>query len=580
MTDGDDPTPKIQRKRGISIIWLLPMLAVGLGGWLAYEQFQDRGPTVTITFAQAAGIEAGKTKIRLRDVAVGTVNTVTVAPDLNSVQITAEMVKGANEYLTQNTQFWLVQPEIGVTGVSGLSTLLSGVYIGIEPSREGDSQLEFKGLESPPPLPASTPGKRFLLTTDTLGPIREESIVYYRDVEVGKVTGYVLGGDDPIRKGDIQCPMSDQLTASEFVVEIFVNSPFDARVTNEVAFRNASGFSASIENDTLSFEVVSLSALIAGGVSFGPLPDARKVGVQSAAKCASYRLFQREADVVVAERTTVAPFLLLFKDDVGGLSRDAAVRFRGIQVGKVTNVSLEVDIVGDSVSIPVEIEMFGGVIDLSGVINRTGQDIHEIPPQDRLRLLVTQEGLRAQLATSNIFTGAKEIKLEFFPDRPPATWTERDGIGIIPTVPSTFDQLTTSVQTVLAKLAALPLDQIGADAAKVLQNIETITANPAIGATIQDAGAAAASIRDLADRLDNQIAPLLADARSATSSAKSALESAQRTMNSAEGLINNSADVPYTATQALIEVRSMARSIRAFADYLERNPAALVRGRQ
>ena len=166
----DPPEAAIQRRRGISIVWLIPIVAALIGAFLAYRAYTEKGPTITLTFQTAEGLEAGKTKLRYLDVEVGTARTVAIAPDLKHIIVTAEMVPGAEAYLRERTSFWIVKPRIGVGGVSGLGTLLSGAYIGLAPG-EGASTRAFAGLEEPPPIDANQAGRRYTLTASSLGSI-------------------------------------------------------------------------------------------------------------------------------------------------------------------------------------------------------------------------------------------------------------------------------------------------------------------------------------------------------------------------------------------------------------------------
>ena len=162
----EPPQAAVSKRRGISMVWLIPLVALLIGAFLGYRAYISQGPTITIGFETAEGLEAGKTKIRYLDVVVGTVDAVDIAPDLKRIVVTASMVPGASEYLREQTRFWIVKPRIGVGGVSGLGTLLSGAYIGLAPG-DGAAARQFTGLEEPPPISANVPGQARL---DTVGP--------------------------------------------------------------------------------------------------------------------------------------------------------------------------------------------------------------------------------------------------------------------------------------------------------------------------------------------------------------------------------------------------------------------------
>src|SRR5215211_6136348 len=203
------PAAMVKRRRGISIVWAIPIVAALIGAFLAYRAYTERGPTITLTFRTAEGLEAGKTKLRYLDVEVGTAQTVTIAPDLKHIIVSAEMVPGAEAYLRERTSFWIVKPRIGVGGVSGLGTLLSGAYIGLAPG-EGASSRAFAGLEEPPPIDANQAGRRYTLTAASLGSISRGAPIFYRGLDIGQVLDHQLAPD-----------------ARSLQISIFVRAPHD-----------------------------------------------------------------------------------------------------------------------------------------------------------------------------------------------------------------------------------------------------------------------------------------------------------------------------------------------------------------
>ena len=146
-----------EESKGFPVVWLLPLVALLVGGWLFYKTMSEKGPEIRISFETAEGIEAGKTQIKFREVTVGKVDTVEISDDLKTVLLTATMEAGTDAYLTDASRFWVVKPRVGAGGVSGLGTLLSGAYIAFEPNTTGNKQRTFVGLENPP-LSARTRG--------------------------------------------------------------------------------------------------------------------------------------------------------------------------------------------------------------------------------------------------------------------------------------------------------------------------------------------------------------------------------------------------------------------------------------
>jgi paraquat-inducible protein B len=167
-SEGEMPEVAVTTRPKISTVWIIPIIAVLVGAWLAYSTISEQGPTISIIFESAEGLEAGKTKLKFKDVEVGSVETVSLTDDLSGVLVTASLIHGAEKYLTDTTRFWVVRPRFGASGVSGLGTLVSGAFVEIDPGKSGEPQKAFKGLEKPPVIKANAPGRQYVLKTDKL----------------------------------------------------------------------------------------------------------------------------------------------------------------------------------------------------------------------------------------------------------------------------------------------------------------------------------------------------------------------------------------------------------------------------
>src|SRR3954452_16128206 len=155
-------------RRRLSVVWLVPLVAAAIAAWLAVTTLREKGPTVSVAVKTAEGLEAGKTKVRYKDIEVGTVGDVRLSDDLKGVVAVAELRKQVEPFMTEGTRWWVVRPRVGASGVSGLGTLISGAYIGLDPG-QGERTLSFTGLEEPPPMTSDVPGRRFALHADGLG---------------------------------------------------------------------------------------------------------------------------------------------------------------------------------------------------------------------------------------------------------------------------------------------------------------------------------------------------------------------------------------------------------------------------
>src|SRR3954453_1050680 len=188
------PAAKVRRSKGISLVWLIPIVAAAIAGWLAWTTYAQQGPQIRISFESAEGLEAGKTKITYRNVDIGTVETVRLSPDLKRIVVTARLGDDSGPFLTSGTRYWIVRPRVGTGGVSGLGTLVSAPYLEVAPG-PGAYARDFPGLEEQPETRSSQPGHTFVLRANSLGSLGRGAPIYYRGVEAGQVLGYELAPD-------------------------------------------------------------------------------------------------------------------------------------------------------------------------------------------------------------------------------------------------------------------------------------------------------------------------------------------------------------------------------------------------
>src|SRR5262245_2197110 len=246
-----------RRRQRISIVWAIPILAAVVAIGIAIQRIMSEGPTITIIVKSAGGVEAGKTFVKYKDVNIGQVTAVQLSQDHSRVEVTAKIDKSAAGLMVEDAKFWVVEPRVTLSGVSGLGTLLSGNFIGFEVGKSSKSQRRFTGLEVPPIVTGDQPGRRFVLRTDNLGSLGIGSPIYYRRIQAGQVIGYDLASD-----------------GRQIDVKIFVNSPYDRFVIPETRFWNASGIDVSVGAGGVDVRTQSLVALLAGGLAFDTPPFA------------------------------------------------------------------------------------------------------------------------------------------------------------------------------------------------------------------------------------------------------------------------------------------------------------------
>ncbi|GAU06764.1 MULTISPECIES: intermembrane transport protein PqiB [Burkholderia cepacia complex] len=527
MPPFDLPQAEIRpRSRWIpSLVWIVPLLCALIGLSLVIRTAAATGPTITVTFVNAEGLEAGKTKVRYKDVDIGSVQTITLTPDFKRVLVSIRLTREAARFANRDTRFWVVRPRVGATGISGLGTLLSGAYIGADLGRSPQKQTDFTGLETPPAVTADQQGRRYLLHADSLGSIDIGSPVFYRHLQVGQVVGFSLDKD-----------------GTGVDVQAFVKAPYDRYVGTNTRWWHASGVDLRLDSSGLKLNTQSLATVIVGGLAFqSPTgqPD-----VPQAADNASFRLASDEADAMRDPDGTPLMVIMRFDQSLRGLSVGAPVDLRGIALGQVTNIGIEYNEHARNFSMKVTMALYPSRLSRHSDTALPAPDTaggHEL-----LEHLVVQ-GLRGQLRTGSLLTGQLYVALDMFPKAPRASVDVRRTPVELPTVPNTLDELQVQIADIARKLDQVPFDRIGANLNGALEN-----ANRLFG------------------HLDTNVVP----------QARDTLASAQRTFNTAESALRQDSPMQSDVHEAMQELTRTLQSLNALADYLERHPESLVFGKK
>lgn len=521
------------KRRRFAPIWLVPIAAVVIAGWLGWKTYSQRGPLITITFASAEGIEAGRTRVMLRNVEVGVVEFLDLSRDLSRAEIHARMHSDLKEHLTTGARFWVVRPRLGVGGVSGLGTLFSGVYIEMEPGK-GSRTEDFKGLEEPPVLPPSGEGRSFVLRAMSLGSLSRGSPVYYRGVQVGEVLGATLATD-----------------AQSVAVNIFIRGPHDTLVRPSTRFWNASGIEVSAGGPGFKARAESLQAVILGGIAFDTRPES--ASEPPSPNNSEFWLFADKDDALNTPYGPQVSYRVHFGGSVRGVDIGTPVELLGIRVGRVTDVRLEGE--AGRLRVPVTLTLDPERVLLHrGELPTEGQQLQQ-STNAQMELLVAR-GLRAELQTGNLLTGTKVVALSFHPHAPKARLSFGGRYPELPAVPGTgFDDMTESATRLLA------------DARTLVQGANRVLRSPELAGTLKN-------LDELTREASTHIGPTM-------QSLQGASVQLEKTLSATSGLLGSStAAGTGELPRALRDLREASRSVRLLADYLERHPEALVQGKR
>ena len=508
MPDTDAPTGQIPesktiapKKMRMSVVWIVPIIAALIGAWVAVTTIMNQGPKITIIFRSAEGIEAGKTKIRYNGVDIGTVRSIRLTDDHRRVIATAEMAPRTEDFLVEDTRFWVVTPRISGASVTGLGTLVSGAYIGLEIGKSTKKQSAFTALDEPPVVTGDAPGCFFILKTTDLGSIDYGAPIYFRRLKVGEVASYELDKDGRM-----------------LTVKIFVYAPYDKYVTAETRFWQESGIDVSLDASGVSVQTPSVLSMLIGGLVF----ETPTIGPALPPACANteFTLYANRAEAYMPPPKDPHTYQLLFGHSVRGLTPGAPVEFKGIRIGRVEDVQPLFDATKPDLNILVTVSVDAqrlGVKVRGSAAKATKNAAIYRPIIDAM----VSRGLRAQLRTGSLVTGALYVAFDYFPDVPPykVDWTQKP--PRIATVPGKLEGLDASIESIVKKLDQVQYQEIGNDLRKTLSGVD----------------------RTLA------------------------------------GVDQTLAGVDQELPNALREMNSAARALRSLADYLDRHPEALIKGK-
>ncbi len=491
----------VPKKRArLSVVWIIPILVALVAIGVAIQRILNEGPTINIVFKAAEGIEAGKTFVKYKDV-------------------------------------------VSLSGISGLSTLLSGNYIGFDAGKSDRSQRTFTALDVPPIITGQA-GRQFVLNADDLGSLAVGSPIYYRRLPVGQVIAYDLAAD-----------------GKSVQIKVFVNAPYDKYVTSETRFWNASGLDVSVNANGVDVHTESVAALLVGGLAF----DKPSFSSQAAGAAANsvFTLYRDRSTAMKVPDPVARRFVLHFRESLRGLAVGAPVTFLGLPAGEVASIGLSFDAAKADIRPRVVISFYPErlIASTEQGASLRAQDEDKSKRDLLLKRLIEERGLRGQLRSGNLITGQLYVAFDYFANAPKVKINLSPETPELPVVPGPVVDLEAKLASILDKVDKLPLAAIGNDLKKDLE---------ALDQTLQNA-------KQLLSDVDVQLVPEL---RSDLEGLQRTLAAVERAMNSADTtLLGADAPAQQELRAALQEFARAAQSVRALTDYLERHPESALRGK-
>lgn len=524
-----EPRAVVRRTRRWSSVWVVPIVAFLLAGWLVWEHFHGEGVRAHVNFETADGIENGKTEIRCRSVKVGMVENTKLSKDLSSVTVEIRIDRSESHLLRGGTRFWVVKARFSGASISGLNTIFRGSYIEMDPGEGPEGVDEFKGLEAPPVTGSNVPGLRLVLAAEEGGSLAVGSPIYFRGFQVGQVESRMFD----VKQKQTRC-------------DIFIRQEYAELVHQGTCFWNSGGFDVSAGADGLRIHTPSLQAIFSGGVSFDVPLDS--VPGTVAASGAIYKLFKDEAAAKSSVFSPQHKILLLFNQSVRGLTKGAPVEFRGLSLGRVSDISFKYAPEGEK-RVPVLIEIDPKIL-RDAVQNREDEPA--------FLSIAVRHGLRARLGTSSLLTGTLFVDIDFVPEAPPAELWHYGTYDVLPTVSSGLVQLEEKVNAILSKIDALPLDETLRKFGTTADSITSVSAEAR--ATLDEAHKLLAN--DKAQKIPEEIDATLDKIRDSVSS------------------LGPNGAVQGDLRRTLDELRAALRSIKALSENLEQKPNSLIFGNE
>ena len=512
-----------EKRKRISTVWIVPIVALVVGAWLIIQSISQQGTVIHITFKSAEGVTADKTLIKYKDIQVGKVTEVKFSNDLKSVIVTAEMDKSMDPYLSEETEFWIKTAQLSLNKVEGLDTLLSGVYIMMNPKKGVEKVKHFKGLDHMPVISADSLGTTYLLKANSLGSLDIGSPIYYKRLPAGRVAGYHLDPD-----------------GRHITLKVFIKTPFDKLIDTHTRFWNASGITANIGTDGVEIRTESLTAILAGGIAFDNFTNTSHS--KKAPKGYQFTLYTTKKEAKKMHYSKEIFFWVNFDSSIRGLSEGAPVEFRGVKIGEVVSYSLIGDADKAQFQIPILIKIEP---ERFMVFPQNTSKAHQVNTVVLKKLI--DNGFRAQLKSGNLLTGELYVDLDMHKDVPPVALTQKDGLYVLPTVPATIETLKSDIKTVLDRISAIPFEEIGKELELTLKEVRTGTI-PQLNETIQ--------------------------------STDTMMKGAGSTMQALQkNYLDSNADVNKKIIRLLDEMTRTSRSVKNLTDYLQRHPESLIQGK-
>ncbi len=536
------------------LVWAVPLAALIAVGYLAIHAWARRGEVITVTFKRAADARPGDTKVLYQGVEAGHLLKIVPNEDGHRLDFKLRLVPEAKPGLNSNARFWLIGASANFTDFSSLKAVVSGVAIGYAPGAGGTPETTFEGLDKAPTVLPGDRGTRYLLESRTLGPIREGSGVLFHGQPIGKVTEVKFDGQ------------------AGFQLEVFVFDPYDALIKPGTRFWKMSPLRLSLAGGSLTASLAPASTLLTGGIDIEvPDVDANASAPRSPAE-ARFILYSSRTAARQGLSGPAVRYDFAFEAGAGDLDEEAAVTLMGFQIGEVENARLTYDARTGRPFTTVTARIYPRELDLRAPAN--GNDWRK-PTDQKIRQLL-ELGFRARLEQTPALVGAASIALVPVKGAGAAELAHDSSNPRIPSAPgaSNIDDIASQADQILAKVNRIPIEEIGANLRQVTNRLNTLVSSPQLDESLKHLTKTLSEVDQMLTQMQPQMGPLLTKLNEAA-------EQLSGTALAAHELLNGDDSGGGASLQETIhQLDGAARSIRTLADYLDRHPSALIRGKR
>jgi len=439
--------PKIEESNKFNLltsIWIVPFIAMIIAGWLAYQYFEDLGPEIEIIFPKNEGLIAGQSVVKFKNVPIGKVTKIYITEDIDGVVVVVRMnSKAAKPYMTEYAKFWIVKPEVGFSGISGLDTLLSGTYIDVYSKKGGTFRERHTGLSQP--YQDSSTGEYFHLRSQEGKNLSVGMPVFFKNLEVGKVAYKYL-----------------ELNNKSVEVVIFVEKQFVSYIHSDSKFWMKNTMNVDFSKGNIDVDIAPINFLLRGGLVFSSSGEDKNSVIPKNYIFTLYKSqTEAESKTIGAVMKENREFMLHTKESISHLTDGSVVRFEGFDIGKVTDIKLSYNKTSHKMSGDVLIEIDTSVFKDKRDSNITGEENF---------YNAVEEGLRAKIASLDPITGAQYIDLTFNHHDSAGRIIQENKYALLPMTTQSSTGIMTSVTQILDKLNTLPLNELLTSVTKVVES--------------------------------------------------------------------------------------------------------------